>query len=144
MWKKYYGLEAIRRLRNSGRELVGKYVILTEKRDGENVSLWIDCDSKLRISSHNQENAGQDIVNRMKETKELSKAESLLRDELKYNGRYILYGELIKKGRSPTGIEPLHKLSRWVLFDIYDAVLERYLGYNAVYQKAYHYKIPVL
>ena len=40
MWRKYYDLEPIRRLRNEGRELIGQFIDFTEKRDGENVSLW--------------------------------------------------------------------------------------------------------
>lgn len=48
-WKRYSDLEPIRRLRNEGRELYGQRVLLTEKRDGENVSLWLDVDERHEL-----------------------------------------------------------------------------------------------
>ena len=56
MWRKYEDLEPVRRLRSEGRELLGKKLLLTEKRDGENVSLWLDEEGKVRISSRNGSN----------------------------------------------------------------------------------------
>jgi len=93
-WKRYVDLEPIRRLRNEGRELYGQHVILTEKRDGENVSLWLDEERNVRISSRRQEDAGADIQSRMKATPEYPKIVELLNDE--YQGNIIVYGELLK------------------------------------------------
>ena len=44
-WRSYGRLDSIRRLRNEGRELLGQRIIVTEKRDGENVSLHWDKDN---------------------------------------------------------------------------------------------------
>jgi len=142
-WHKYYDLESIRRLKNEGRELLGKRIILTEKRDGENVSLWLDEEGNPQISSHNLEKPDPSVVSRFKETPEYSKAVELLKDELQYKNDYILYGELLKKV-SPTRIEPKRKHAHWVLFDIWDVKENRYIGYSSLYQKAYGYKIPVV
>ena len=42
IWRKYSDLEPIRRLPEDGRELLGRQIFYTEKRDGENVSIWLD------------------------------------------------------------------------------------------------------
>ena len=141
MWKKYSDLEPIRRLRNEGRELYGQRVLLTEKRDGENVSLWLDEEKKVRISSHNLEDADTNMQSRMKATPEYPKVVDLLTDE--YQGNIIVYGELLKSV-SPTRIEPRRKHVHWIMFDVYDVDAERYMPYNWVYQLAYHYKIPMV
>lgn len=145
-WHKYYDLEPIRRLHFEGRELIGEYISITEKRDGENVSLSLITEEKPfagKISSHNQEIAAKDIITRFIATPEYGKAFQLLMDETNYQNHYILYGELMKKV-CPTRIEPNKKHCHWVLFDIYDLVQKKYLCYNEVYQKSYHYKIPIV
>lgn len=141
MWKKYSDLEPVKRLRNEGRELLGQKVLLTEKRDGENVSLWLDEDKNVHISSRRQEEADEDIQSRMRGTPEYPKVCDLLNDE--YQGNIVVYGELLKHV-SPTRIEPRRKHIHWILFDVWDCDLERYMPYNWVYQLAYHYKIPVV
>ncbi len=142
-WQKYLDLEPIRRLKNEGRELLGQPIILTEKRDGENVSLWLNENLEPHISSHNLIDASPDIITRFKTTPDYTKAVQLLKDETDFQNHFILYGELLKTV-SPTRIEPKRKHVHWILFDIYDLTQKKYLSYNAIYQKAYHYKIPVV
>jgi len=141
-WKKYYDLEPIRRLRNDGRELLGETITLTEKRDGENVSLWL-CNGEPQISSHNLEQASEDIVSRFKATEQYKKAVDLLKSESEYNKTYIIYGELLKTS-SPTRIEPKRKHIQWVLFDAWNFEEERYVSYTQLYQLAYHYRLPIV
>jgi ATP-dependent RNA circularization protein (DNA/RNA ligase family) len=142
-WQKYYDLEPIKRLKNEGRELLGKRITITEKRDGENVSIWLNKTNSVHISSHNLEVASEDIIGRLKETFEYKKIIELLIDEKTFNHNYIVYGELIKRV-CPTRIEPPKKHVCWILFDIYDCKEQRYLEYTLLYQKAYHYKIPIV
>ncbi len=143
-WHKYTDLESIRHLRNEGRELIGKVVFLTEKRDGSNISIWLDEEKNVKISSHNMEQASEDLINKFKLAPEYNKAVELLKQELEFDHHYILYGELIQSGKGPTRIEPTHKYSHWVLFDIWDCEEEKYLSYNYIFQKAYHHKIPIV
>jgi len=141
---KHYEPEPVARLPNEGRELLGKAIIVEEKRDGENVSIWLDDNDDVRISSHNNEIASEDIQRRMRETAEFSRVVELLKDEKHtYDNHYIVYGELIKKGPSPTRLEPAHKISRYIVFDIYDVVSERFLPYTLRYQKCYHFRLPM-
>jgi len=140
-WQKYKDLEPYKRLRNEGRELLGNHIVLTVKRDGENVSLWLDEEKNVRISSRRREDAEKDIQSRMKATPEYPKIVEYLNDE--YHGKIIMYGELLK-GVSPTRIEPRRKHIHWIMFDIYDVENGRYMPYNWMYQVGYHYKIPVV
>lgn len=140
-WRKYIDLESIRRLRNEGRELIGKEILLTEKRDGENVSMWLNDKGEPQVSSHNLKVASPGIISRLVSTPEYERGIELLRDE--YNPDLIAYGELLK-GTSPTRIEPRKKHIHWVLFDVFDCAEERYVGYNKVYQLGHHFKIPVV
>jgi hypothetical protein len=142
-WRKYYELEPIRRLRNEGRELIGKNITLTEKRDGENVSIWLDQNNQVCISSHNLIQASDDIINRFKSTNEYAKAVLLLKSELDYHKTYVLYGELLKEV-GPTRIEPKKKKVQWVLFDAWNYEEKRYVSYTQLYQLAYHYKLPIV
>jgi hypothetical protein len=158
-WKKYEDLEPIKRLLHDGREMLGQTVSISEKRDGENVSLWIVEDGiegivttlnnqqtiRHKIASHNMKDADDDIKKRLMETKEFSSVLELLQEEkFKYGHDYIVYGELIKKGASPTRIEPVHKHSHWVLFDIWDATNGKWLEYTQVYQFAFHARAPIV
>jgi len=59
-WRKYKDLEPHQRLKNEGRELLGKEILITEKRDGENVSVWLNGD-EVKVSSHNLEKADDNI-----------------------------------------------------------------------------------
>lgn len=141
-WRKYPDVEPIRRLRNEGRELLGKPVYLTEKRDGENVSLWFD-NYAIRISSHNLEEASDDIKNRMARVPEYERALELLKSEMEYHRDIILYGELLKTV-SPTRLEPKKKYPHWILFDIFDKITGRFDPYEKVYQLGFQFKIPVV
>ena len=164
-WRRYESLEPIKRLLHDGREMVGQTVSITEKRDGENVSLWITSIGTeaeenrkaglpdplkgttiaYQIASHNMEEAGDDIKNRLQETPEFKRVlELLANEEFQYGHHWIVYGELIKKGPSPTRIEPSHKISRWVLFDIWDVDNGKWLTYTQVYQFAFHARAPVV
>ncbi len=142
-WSKYCSLEPVKRLKNEGRELIGKVVIFTVKRDGENVSLWIDESNTLRTSSHNMEKADDSIQSRIAATPEYQRALDLLISEEAYGKHWILYGELLKT-ISPTRIEPKRKHVHWVLFDMKDAATGKYADYSYVYQMGYNFKIPVV
>jgi hypothetical protein len=142
-WCHYVDLEPIRRLRNEGRELIGKTISLTEKRDGENVSVWLDEKGEPHVSSHNLCEASSDIITRFHATNEYSKALLLLKTEETFQKHYILYGELLKEV-GPTRIEPRRKKIQWVLFDAWNCEEKRYVGYTALYQMAYHYHIPIV
>lgn len=142
-WVKYPDLEPIRRLKAEGRELLGRDIYITEKRDGSNIGLWINKD-EIVISSHNLMMADNNLVSMMESVPEYTKIVGFLREEKQnYNHNYIAYGELIS-GRGATRIERTKKKPHWILFDLRDCENNRFLGYNNIHQHAYHWKIPIV
>lgn len=144
-WNKYTHLQRHDQLRNDGRELLGEHIIYTVKRDGENVSAYLDEELEAQVASRNHAtNVDSSIVSRMKATPEWMKVVDLLKTEREdYNSHYIPYGELLKH-TSPTRIEPKRKHIHWIMFDIWDIKEERFVPYNRVYQLGKKYKIPVV
>lgn len=144
-WQRYLELERIKRLEDEGRELLGEVIYIQEKRDGENISIWLESGGEPHVSSHNMVNADPSIVSRLQLTPEYARAVAFLKHEKDcFNHDYILYGELVNKGRGATRIEPNHKHPHWILFDIYDVKSKSYLPYTNVYQHGYHWKIQVV
>jgi hypothetical protein len=144
-WQRYVELERIKQLRNEGRELLGELIYVEEKRDGENLSLWLEEGDVVHVSSHNMVNADPAIVSRLQAAPEYDKACAFLRYErATFNHEYMLYGELVNKGKGPTRIEPAHKYAHWHLFDIYDTTSRTFLPYPLLFQHGYHWKIPVI
>jgi hypothetical protein len=141
VWHKYQHLGRIAQLRNEGRELLGQEVFWTEKRDGSNISFWLDEEGSFRVSSRNMEDMTEDsFLNKIVELPDYEKLFELVGSE----ETKVFYAEYIGPGKGPTQIEPSHKVSRLVLFDVYDTVSERYLTYNYLHQMAYHFKIPIV
>ena len=117
---------------------------MTEKRDGSNISLWIDDNNEVHISTHNLENADENFSKIMKETKEYKKIIELLQSGKQFNEDFICYGELIQKGLGATRIEGKHSSTKWVLFDIWGNNAQRYMPYNYIFQRAFHFKLPIV
>ena len=81
-WRRYTQLERVRQLKNEGREFIGREVIGTVKRDGENVSIFYDSETdSFPIGSHNLEKASEDIIARFKSTPEYPRICDYLRTE---------------------------------------------------------------
>jgi hypothetical protein len=67
---------------------------------------------------------------------------------LKENPKTVVFGELVGVGHTPARCEPIHKKASYNVFDIYDREFDakggRFLGYSAMYQNMYHFKVPVV
>jgi len=142
-WNKYRDFGRITQLRNGGRELLGKHIWWTEKRDGSNVSFWIDDNNGIRISSHNMEApTDESFINNVLATNEYNIVLQMFQ-EAEFKNK-ILYFEMITPGKGPTRIEPPHKYCRLVLIDIYDTITQKYLTYTYCHQVAHKYKLPIV
>ena len=139
-WLRHPHFGRIAQLKNEGRELIGKDIYWTEKRDGSNISFWIDDDGNFRVSSHNMQDAEAALISKVTATAEYEKLFELVGSE----PNKIFYAELIQIGRGPTRIEPPHKIPRLVLFDCLDTMTGKFLMHNFLHQLAYHHKIPVV
>jgi hypothetical protein len=152
IWR-YLELEKIQHLPNRGRELLGRYLYFTEKRDGSCLAVYLKLKSRfkriliklnlkrtvgalkwhtLSVSSRNMESAEKSICNDFYTCGEAGAVLSYLKD----NPTHIVFGEILRKGISPTRIED-HEKVEFIVFDIYDGTC--FLGYQQVHQFCFHY-----
>jgi len=153
-WR-YMELDKILHLQYDGRELLGKFIYFTEKRDGSCLAVWLKQLSKGRrllnkilrkkadnipnpykwqimVSSRNQETAENDIRVAFHKCEDSTPILAYLND----NPDHIVFGEILRKGLSPTRIEN-HEKVEFIVFDIFDG--KHFLGYQQVHQFCYHY-----
>jgi len=154
VWR-YMELEKIQHLPNEGRELLGRYIYWTEKRDGSCLAVWLKLLPRYKrilnkllrkradnipnpykwdfmVSSRNQEIAERSIQGDFFRSGDSGSAQVYLDD----NPTHIVFGEILRKGLSPTRIED-HEKVEFIIFDIYDGT--RFLGYQQVHQFCFHY-----
>jgi hypothetical protein len=129
----------------SKRIFLGKQLVWTFKKDGENIHIRLIPNPELngeplvRISSRNMDIASQEIVTKVTESEDYPKYIQMIND----NPNYVPYFEECRKGRSVTGIEQYDRTTLF-LFDILDLKTQRFLPYTLVHQTAFHYDIPVV
>jgi len=167
LWK-YMELNSIIHLPLAGRELLGKWIYFTEKRDGTCLAIWLKPKSdwqkfKLKLqnfikvkknvqfhfyemvtSTKGQEYAEKDIRTDFFNCEDFKAVETYLAENL----THYIYGELLRIGKdeagrpipalSPTRIE-LHEKVEFIVFDIYDGT--HFMGYQQVHQTCYHYSL---
>jgi hypothetical protein len=140
-WKRYRDFGRLAQLKNAGRELVGRTIYWTEKRDGSNISFWLNGEGAICVSSHNMEvPTDESLLNCVKATAEFSKIAEILEE----HPACIIYCELIRAGLGPTRTEPKHKIPRLILLDIFATESQTYLTYNYVHQVAHKYRFPIV
>lgn len=115
----------------------------TVKHDGSNIGIYLK-NGKMELRSRNQEIAHVKFYNSMHATGFWDTIyDSLKIYEELFETRYILYGELMPKGRRGSG-RIVGEKDEFVLFDVYDRDKKQFLPYNRVYQIAYDIGIPVV
>lgn len=164
-WR-YMELSKILHLRNEGRELLGKHLYFTEKRDGSCFAIWLKllpswkrilnkilrkrfdnipdpCKYQVMVSSRNMEIAQKLIRGDFHRCGDNVAVLAYLND----NPTHIVFGELLRKGLSPTRIED-HKKVEFIVFDIFDTMTRYttkkpygFLSYQQVHQECYHYNM---
>jgi hypothetical protein len=148
-------LNKISYLWHEGRELLGKYIYFTEKRDGSCLAIWLKPLSRIRrlwnkilrkkadnvpnpykwqimVSSRNQETAENDIRMAFHKCKDSTPILTYLND----NPNHVVFGELLRVGLSPTRMEN-HEKVEFIVFDISDG--NHFLNYQQIHQFCYHY-----
>ena len=155
-WR-YMSLNKISHMRNNGRELLGKYIYFTEKRDGSCLTIWLKllpkwerfvnrifrrkfdnildpCKYQIMISSRNREMAEKSIKGNFLRSGDNVPVLRYLND----NPTHIIFGELLRLGLSPTRIEN-HEKVEFIVFDIFDGT--NFLIFQQVHQTCYHYNM---
>jgi hypothetical protein len=139
---RYPDLDRIMNLKPNPHILLGKEVVWECKRDGSNLRLYLDQDGKLVAGSRNMDIASEQFQKYFAATPQYTAVDELLRDAEQWNDAYVVVGELLIKGKSPTKIE-YHDDHSFVLFDIWSAKTGGFVNYTKKHQEAYHYGIPI-
>lgn len=148
---KYPELTGIANLFPSPQVLLGKRIYWTEKRDGTNLAVTL-VDGRINLFTRHQE-ASEQFTNYFYETEQAESIRifvedytydtSSIREVNEFVLNPVVFGELLIKGKSPARFE-VHDHHEFVVFDIWDSVVGRFLPYTSVYQHCYHYQIPVV
>ena len=137
--KHYYNMGRIAQLKYEGRELLGRYLSVQVKRDGQNVRIYV-VDGEVTIGSHRLDLAEGNISERVKRCPEWTKVQKLA---LEFPDHIFFY-ECLLEGHSPTRIEKAKKYPHMILLDIWDDVSKFYYDYTWVHQQAYQWRIPIV
>ena len=123
--------------------LLGHDLYWTMKEDGSNIGCYLDETGEVQFRTRNMDKASPDFYKYMEGTEEYPKIKELLESSTDWNSEYVLFGELLTKGKSPTRIE-LHEKTRFVAFDLYTTRQKSFITYNALHQQCYHFDIPIV
>jgi hypothetical protein len=140
---KYPDLDRISQLHPNPHILLGKEVVWTLKYDGSNFGVYLDADGNWHARSRNMDVASDQFHNYFKMTPQFVNVIELLKDAENWNDAYMVFGELLIKGKSPTKIET-HDDHSFIVFDIWSAKLGGFFHYTKVFQECYHHKIPIV
>lgn len=140
-YQKYPHFGRIGLLPNTGRELLGKDIWITEKRDGQNVPIYMNKNSDIvLIGSRNRAIADSNIISGVKDCDDWPKLVELIQEY----PHWVIYIEHFKPGKSPTRIERPKKKNSFVVIDIWDSVATKWMTYNFVHQMCFHRKLGIV
>lgn len=143
---KYPDLDVLSTIYPSPTVLVGRTIIAQEKRDGSNVGIYLDENGDLQIRTREMIRADQSIYACVKEIPHAD-GKSSLYDTIRavlfhaadYGQRYVIFGELLMKGKSPARFE-IHDAHDFVVFDIYEANhLNNFMPYEEMKEVCDHW-----
>ncbi len=150
--RKYPELDTVARLYPDPKVILNKFISWSEKRDGSNLRVSL-VDNEIMISTRHQDVASSEFIECMKQTAEYDKVVKLIKEysgldptrsfASNFNFGPQIFGELLVKGKSPTGIE-MHDKHEFIIFDIWDTSAQRFLMYNQVFQHCHHFGLPIV
>lgn len=123
--------------------LLGHDLYWTIKEDGSNIGCYLNESGEVQFRTRNMDKASPDFYKYMVGTEEYPKIKDLLESAADWNTEYVIFGELLTKGKSPTRVE-LHEKTRFVAFDLYDARHDTLISYNTLHQQCHHFDLPVV
>jgi hypothetical protein len=140
---KYPHLERIYNLKPNPEILLGQEIFWTEKRDGSNLGAYLDEENNVQLRTRNMDKASEDFYKAFKASEQAESVKEFLLDAANWQNEYILFGEMLTPGKSPTRIE-IHDKNEFVVFDIWDRNNARFMNYNGVYQHCTHFGLPIV
>jgi len=107
--------------------VLGHDIWWTLKLDGSNCGIYFDDNGEIKVRSRNQDVA--EFYQKVENVPAYEKVVDFMtfrRDE--YGSDFVVFAELLNKGRSPTGIK-VHDKDEIVIFDMYNGKTEKYVHY---------------
>ena len=138
---KYPHLDRLELLHPGPQILLGKEIYWTLKEDGSNVGIAL-IDGSPEIRSRNMARANKEMYTALMTCPQWEGIVELLQSAADWNDEYVLFGELCKKGKSPTRIK-VHEETHFMAFDIWSKKENKFFNYTKLYQECYHASIPV-
>ena len=117
-------------------------VYWTLKYDGSNTGFYFDETGEIKIRSRNVPVASfRDKVLDQPVSKNIM--EMMNHNSENYKSDFVVFGELLSKGKSPTGLKT-YKEDDFIVFDIYDHSKESFVNFNQLCLLCGPFDIPVV
>ena len=139
---KYPHLERIFNLKPNPEILLGQEIYWTEKRDGSNIGAYL-TEEGVQLRSRNMDKASEDFYKAFNASEQAEPVLELLQDAPNWGNEYVVFGEMLTLGKSPTRTE-IHDKNEFVVFDIWDSKHQQFMNYNATHQHCHHFGIPIV
>ena len=123
--------------------ILGRELVVQEKRDGSNLGIYLGTNGELKIRSRNMDEASQDFYAALGRTTQAEGIHELLLDASQWGQEFVIFGEMLLKGKSPTRTE-LHDKEEFIIFDIWEATGQRWMSYVEVHQHCHHFGLPIV
>lgn len=141
---RYPELDGIEKMKPNPEILLGREIIWQEKRDGSNLGVRLNSLDELEARTRRRKYASHDFFAAFINTEEAEKVKELLVDlKHNYNDECVVFGELLREGKSPTKVE-FHEKDSFVVFDIWSSKMNGFVTYTLVHQHCYNYDIPIV
>ena len=139
---KYPHFSRIENLRPNPHIMLGHDIHWTLKVDGSNTGFYFGEDGEIKIRSRNMDVAAffQKVLNLEVSEKIMDMMKFHLQE---YGVHYVVFGELLSKGRSPTGLKVFDK-DEFIVFDIYDVDAGEYVYFDKMCLMCGPFGIPVV
>jgi len=122
--------------------MLGNNIFWTLKVDGSNTGIFFNEEGEVQIRSRNMDKAmfaekvkNLDIYDNI--------VEMMQHNRDTYNHDFTVFGELLSKGKSPTGLKTFSK-DDFIVFDIYNHTVGHYETYNQIRLLCHPFKVPVI
>lgn len=140
---KYPELDRILLLKPNPHVLLGKEIYWTVKEDGSNIGAYLNEKDEVCFRSRNMDEASEQFYTYLKSTDEYEPIRELLLDARQWNDEYVIFGELLVKGKSPTRIQRYDR-TQFIVFDIWSNKGKAFYNYTKVHQECYHFGLPIV
>lgn len=141
---KYPHLDRMLNLYPGAQILLGHEIAWTCKRDGSNLGCSLNMETgELQLRTRNMDNASPDFYRAFELSGMKDNVVGLLQDASNWGSEYVLFGEIMTPGKSPTRVEH-HEKHEFVAFDLWTTKNERFVNYTYLHQQCHHFDIPVV